>query len=208
MVQYILPNDTVLHFNTDSRLFSPNSIDKGTLAMLQNTLITAEDKVLDLGCGYGFVGVYIASLMPVQKIVMCDVDPIAIEYARENARLNGLQHLEIIQSDALESIKDFDFSVILSNPPYHTDFSVAKRFIEQGFAHLQQNGRLVMVVKRLLWYKNKMTSVFGGVRIKQIDDYYVLTAEKRSELGQRKIDKKIKPKHQKRMEKTRSNKRK
>lgn len=71
---------------------------------------------------------------------------------------------------------DNDFTLILSNPPYHTDFSVPKHFIEIGFKKLVLGGKLIMVTKRLDWYKNKLTSIFGGVKI---NGYYVFIAEKR-----------------------------
>ena len=72
------------------------------------------------------------------------------------------------------------FDLILSNPPYQTDFSVAKGFIEKGFNRLKIGGKLYMVTKRRAWYKNKMISVFGGVEIRETDGYYVFIAERRS----------------------------
>jgi 16S rRNA (guanine1207-N2)-methyltransferase len=80
----------------------------------------------------------------------------------------------------LDALDETGFDCILSNPPYHTDFSVAKRFIEKGFNRLKPGGRMYMVTKRKEWYKNKFISVFGGVRIYEIDGYYVFEAEKRS----------------------------
>ncbi len=77
-------------------------------------------------------------------------------------------------------MKTDGFTIILSNPPYHEDFSVPRSFIEDGFPLLALGGIMVMVVKRLNWYKNKLSSIFGGVTVHKIDDYYVLTAEKRS----------------------------
>ncbi|MDE6032167.1 MAG: methyltransferase, partial [Oscillospiraceae bacterium] len=75
------------------------------------------------------------------------------------------------------------------NPPYHADFSVPKSFIEIGFEKLAIGGKLVMVTKRLDWYKNKLTSVFGGVKVREVNGYYVFIAEKRSNI----IKKKSKP---------------
>ena len=88
-------------------------------------------------------------------------DPDAVEAARENAKLNGVEGIETAVSDAFSGVTEKDFTLILSNPPYHTDFSVAKAFIEGAFAHLAVGGRLVMVVKRVEWYRNKMRTVFG-----------------------------------------------
>lgn len=68
----------------------------------------------------------------------------------------------------------------LSNPPYHTDFRVAKHFIEKGFNRLAIGGKMVMVTKRRDWYKRKLIAIFGGVQIREVDGYYVFLSEKRS----------------------------
>ena len=113
-------------------------------------------------------------------MVLTDVDPAAVACARENAARNGVAGVRIVQGDALEAVDATGFDWILSNPPYHADFSVPKRFIEKGFNRLKLGGCLVMVVKRLPWYRNKLTAVFGGVRVREVDGYYVLTAQRRA----------------------------
>lgn len=168
-----------LEFMTTEGLFSPKSADMGTLAMLSLVSFDSADRVLDLGCGYGIVGIYAACLIGADRVVMSDVSDIAVEAARHNAELNGVPEVRVIQSDGCENIPEQDFTCILSNPPYHTDFSVAKKFIEGGYARLVQGGRMIMVTKRLDWYKNKLTSVFGGVRVHEKDGYYIFISEKR-----------------------------
>ena len=168
-----------LRFQTDAGLFSPGAVDAGTLAMLSRVDFEENDKVLDLGCGYGVVGILAARLIGRENVVLCDSSKNAVEYSGINARLNQVPGLDVRLSDGLENIPECDFTLILSNPPYHADFSVAKHFIEAGFRHLAVAGRLVMVTKRLEWYRNKITSVFGGVRVEEIDGYYVFVAEKR-----------------------------
>lgn len=169
-----------LQFETNSTIFSPGKVDAGTLAMLSVADIQDGDKLLDLGCGYGAVGIFAAHKTAPGNIIMCDILPEAVELSKKNAALNGIMPGKILQSDGFQNIEERDFTWILSNPPYHTDFAVAKSFIEDGFRHLVLGGKMVMVTKRLAWYKNKLTSVFGGVRIKEIDGYFVFTAEKRS----------------------------
>ena len=169
-----------LYFETESTLFSPLEIDKGTLAMLSTVEISKTDKVLDLGCGYGVVGIYVAKLIGEQNVVMSDIENRCIELSRRNAKLNGVGGVKIVQSDGVENITDKGFTFILSNPPYHSDFSVPKRFIEKGFNRLELGGRFYMVTKRKGWYKNKFISIFGGVEIQEIDDYFIFCAEKRS----------------------------
>lgn len=169
-----------LQFETDRALFSPDAVDAGTLAMLSEVELSPEDKLLDLGCGYGATGILAGRLIGPERVVLCDISERAAEYARRNAERNGVPELDIRVSDGLSRIPERGFTLILSNPPYHTDFSVAKRFIEGGFQRLALGGRMVMVTKRLDWYKNKLTAIFGGVRVSRVDGYYVLTAEKRT----------------------------
>ncbi len=175
-----------LKFETNSSNFSPNNIDIGTLAMLSVTDFLQGDKVLDLGCGYGVVGILAGKLIGQENITMCDISESAVEQAKINARLNQVPNIDIRLSDGLRNVPDNDFTLILSNPPYHTDFSVPKHFIEVGFKKLVLGGRLIMVTKRLDWYKNKLTSIFGGVKIHEINGYYVFIAEKRKNAIKRK----------------------
>lgn len=170
-----------LKFETDSSNFSPNSIDVGTLAMLSAVEFSPDDKILDMGCGYGVVGILAAKLIGQKKVTMCDISESAVKQAKINAELNGVPDIDIKISDGFSEIADNDFTLILSNPPYHADFSVPKHFIEVGFKKLAVGGKMVMVTKRLDWYKNKLTSIFGGVRVREIDGYYVFISEKRGE---------------------------
>ena len=172
-------NGIELDLDTTPDLFSPNAPDKGTLAMLNAVEITPTDKVLDLGCGCGIVGVYAAKITGAHNVTMTDVNPIAAETAKQNAIKNNVPDITVLCGNGCENVQDTDYTLILSNPPYHTDFSVAKSFIEGAYRHLAVGGRMVMVTKRLDWYKNKLTSVFGGVKVTESDGYYVFLSEKR-----------------------------
>ncbi len=172
--------DVDMAFETTPSIFSPNSIDNGTLAMLSVVDFLPSDKVLDLGCGYGVVGILAGKLIGEENVIMCDVSEQAVEYAAINSRINKVPNIRILLSDGYKNIADKEFTLILSNPPYHADFSVPKHFIETGFQKLVVGGKLIMVTKRLDWYKNKLTSVFGGVKVHEIDGYYVFVAEKRT----------------------------
>ncbi|MDE5578255.1 MAG: methyltransferase [Oscillospiraceae bacterium] len=178
-----------LKFETDPSNFSSNNIDVGTLAMLSAVDFLPSDKVLDMGCGYGVVGILAAKLIGQESVTMCDISESAVKQAKINAELNGVPNIDIKVSDGFSEIPDNDFTLILSNPPYHADFSVPKHFIEVGFKKLAVGGKMIMVTKRLDWYKNKLTSVLGGVMVREINGYYVFISEKRGE----RVRKKEKP---------------
>ena len=161
-------------------LFSPEHIDRGTLAMLSHVQIAPGMRILDLGCGYGVVGIVAAKIAGEENVFMSDADPMAVETARRNAERNGVGGVQVCVSDGFQSVDASGFDLILSNPPYQTDFSVAKGFIEKGFNRLKIGGRLYMVTKRREWYKNRMISVFGGVEIHETDGYFVFVSERRS----------------------------
>lgn len=168
-----------LVFKTDAKVFSPFGLDRGTAAMLSLVEFSEGDSVLDLGCGYGVVGILAAKLVGQDQVVMVDVDHLAVQLSKENAVLNQVPNVSIYQSDGFRDVTETGFNLILSNPPYHTDFSVPKAFIEKGFNRLMVGGRMYMVTKRKEWYKNKFISIFGGVQISEIDGYYVFMGEKR-----------------------------
>jgi 16S rRNA (guanine1207-N2)-methyltransferase len=133
---------------TDPQLFSPRQVDSGTLAMLSCTQLSPTDKVLDLGCGYGIVGIWAAKVIGAQHVYMVDNDPVAIAVAAKNAQLNGVENATVLLSDGFEYLRETGFTQILCNPPYHSDFQVAKRFIHKGFNRLVIGGKLWMVTQR------------------------------------------------------------
>ena len=169
-----------LRLETAAGLFSPRRADRGTLAMLSRVEFAPGMKVLDLGCGCGLVGILAAKACGEANVVMCDIDPLAVEIAQRNAALNGVGSVKAVVSDGLSGVDDAGFDLILSNPPYQSDFSVARGFIEKGFNRLKIGGRLLMVTKRRAWYRNRLIAIFGGVRIREIDGYFVFEAQRRS----------------------------
>ena len=180
MIQVAI-DGVALRFETRPDLFSPRAADAGTLAMLSHVTFEPSDKVLDLGCGYGLVGIYAAHRVPPQQVYMLDSDANAVDAARRNAELNGVPGVTVIHSDGFAGTRETGFTKILCNPPYHVDFSVPKHLIEKGFNRLAVGGSMWLVTKRLTWYKNKLGAIFGRSTIHTHDDgYYVFVATKTS----------------------------
>ncbi|MBO5197384.1 MAG: class I SAM-dependent methyltransferase [Lachnospiraceae bacterium] len=172
-------NSIILELETSDKVFSPSGIDRGTLAMLRQVTFLPEDHVLDLGCGYGPVGILAARQIGQENVTMSDISPEAVALSRRNAVRNGVPDIQILESNGFENLPEGPYTLILSNPPYHTDFSVAKHFIETSYKVLSPGGRLYMVTKRRDWYKNKLIATFGGVTITEDDGYYIFCSEKR-----------------------------
>ena len=168
-----------LKLETALGLFSPGHVDRGTLAMLSVCAFEPGQRVMDLGCGCGVVGIVAARKCGDEGVVLADIDPAAVSVARSNAALNGVGGVTCAVSDGFEGVAEAGFDLILSNPPYQSDFKVAKRFIEKGFNRLKLGGRMLMVTKRRAWYENKLRAIFGGVKVREIDGYFVFEAQRR-----------------------------
>lgn len=181
MLIHINVLDLDLTLETSPGLFSPRAVDRGTLAMLSCTDFLPGERILDLGCGYGIVGICAARIAGDHGVVLLDSDPEAVAAAKRNADRNGVPGVRVLLSNAFAELEDTGYDWILSNPPYHTDFSIAKTFIEKGFNRLRIGGRMLMVTKRRDWYRNKFIAVFGGVRITESEGYFVFQAEKLQE---------------------------
>jgi 16S rRNA (guanine1207-N2)-methyltransferase len=165
-----------LRLQTEPSLFSPEGADAGTMAMLSLIEFLPDDKVLDLGCGYGLIGIVAAQYVSPTQVYLLDNDPIAVATARSNAARNGVPEVTVELSDGFKGTREMDFTKIISNPPYHVDFSVPKHFIEKGFNRLKIGGSMWMVTKRLDWYRNKLGAIFGGCSVHEVDGYFVFEA--------------------------------
>ena len=152
-----------MYFETAPGLFSPKGLDAGTRVMLEHVTF----------------GYYAAKQIGADKVTLLDINPSAVSLASKNAQINHLDGLRIWQSDGLSALDDTGYTLILSNPPYNSNFSTAKHFIEKGFNRLQIGGRMFMVTKRKTWYQNKLAAIFGGVTIHEENGYYLFIAEKR-----------------------------
>ena len=173
-------NGIALELDTHPTLFSPGGIDAGTRLLLRETRFHDDDKVLDLGCGYGVVGIVAARTIGADRVTLLDVDPTAVAISRENLVRNGVAAAQVVESDGFRDLDDAGYTLILSNPPYHADFAVPRHFIEKGFNRLVIGGRMLMVTRRRDWYRNKLRAIFGNVTERSADGYTVFIAVKRS----------------------------
>lgn|SRR3989338_9144745 len=155
-----------LEFYTGSGVFSKNRIDRGTELLIESAIIKPSGKVLDLGAGYGAVGIAVAKAFPKCDAVLSDVNERAVELAEENVKLNNLKNVETIKSSFFENINE-NFDAILLNPPQTAGKDVCFRMIEESSQHLNRNGTLQVVARHNKGGKTlekKMAEVFGNVQ--------------------------------------------
>ena len=153
-------------FLTKAGVFSRTHVDRGTRLLIKHMQIRPTDRVLDLGCGWGAVGVVAARLAPEGRVLLVDINARAVELARRNLELNGLTHAKVRQGDGIESVQDEQFEVIALNPPIRAGTAVVHRLIEGAKEHLAPGGAFYLVARTqqgVLRLAAKMSVVFGGV---------------------------------------------
>ena len=134
-------------FRTERGVFSPDRIDPGTRLLIEGMTVHPGETILDLGCGYGPIGIAAAPLAAPGRVYLTDVNGRAAELARENIRLNGIENAEVRVGDGLAPVADVWFDVILTNPPIRAGYTVVFPLLEGAVEHLKPGGRLYLVAR-------------------------------------------------------------
>ena len=168
-------NGVTLQLKTDSGVFSKNQVDYGT-DLLIRTLPPLTGRVLDLGCGYGVVGIAIARLNLAAEVVLCDINERAVALSRENLQRNlqfagkdgsvefPAAKYQVLQSDGFSRIED-SFHTIALNPPIRAGKATVFRLYHDAFEHLVENGTLYIVIQKKQGMESshaELTRIFGN----------------------------------------------
>ena len=164
-------------------LFSPKKVDPGT-AVLANAIPVEEgSQILDIGCGYGVLGLALASDAPQGAVHLVDKDFVAVEYAKKNAEQLGLTNVEVYLSDGLRHVpKETHFDIIASNIPAKIGNELLHIIFSDSLARLKKGGWVYVVTISGLksFIKREFLEVFGNYKkIKQSGTYVVSAAQKR-----------------------------
>jgi len=169
-------------FYTAGGVFSPKKVDKGTQILIENCILEDGWTVLDLGCGYGPVGITIAKEYPMMKVLMADVNVRAVMLAKKNLGLYKLDNVVTIQSDGFSKIKQ-KFDTILLNPPQSAGRKLCNQLISDAKENLKNHGLLQVVARHNKGgseFEKKMKEIYGNVKaIVKKSGYRVYVSEKK-----------------------------
>jgi len=135
-----------MNFMTDAGVFSKGELDQGTRLLL-DALPALSGDVLDLGCGWGAIGVSIARANPDCRVVMVDVNRRALQLSRDNLERNKTA-AEVIESDGMAAVLDRTFDAVITNPPIRAGKQVIYKMFSDAATHLNQGGALYLVIRK------------------------------------------------------------
>jgi len=189
-----LPNDrrelsfqyqgVALRFISDNGVFSKSAVDYGSKVLLEalgEHEAQLQTDILDVGCGYGVLGLSIKKAYPDKRVTMLDINPRAVELTELNARNNQCD-VTVHVSDAYEKVENECFSDIITNPPIRTGKKVIYPIFANAYQHLYHQGILWVVIRKAQGdesAKKYIESVFGNCEIiKKDKGYCILRAQK------------------------------
>lgn len=164
------------NFYSSNSVFSKSGMDFGSMLLVETVIKENEDfsgSVLDLGCGYGPIGIILAKLLNKSSVTMSDVNERALELCLMNAKENKVEdRVKVISSAAFKNISE-NFDIVATNPPIRAGKDVVFSFYEGAYEHLNKGGKLYVVIQKKQGApstKAKLESLFGNCE----------TAEKKS----------------------------
>ena len=170
-------------FTTDDGVFSKGRIDLGTRLLIEAFVFPEEiGAILDVGCGYGPIGLTIAKCDASREVVMLDVNERALQLASINAEENGISNVKIMKSDLFTEVADREFAAILSNPPIRAGKRVVYQLFESAYEQLKENGVFWTVIQKKQGApsaKKQLAALFSHVDvIQKKKGYYIFACKK------------------------------
>lgn len=163
-------------------VFSAGRLDDGTRLLLETLAPPVGLRVLDIGCGYGAIGLWAAGA-GAAHVDLVDSNLLAVASARRNLAAQGLRQVEVLAGDALAPVAGRSYDLVVTNPPFHegksVDYQAAHRFIAQARAALRPGGRLALVANRFLPYERVIRPLFGDLERAADDRRYQVWVARR-----------------------------
>jgi 16S rRNA (guanine1207-N2)-methyltransferase len=160
-----LPGDPAVTLMTLPGVFSHRRPDDGGTALAEVVArdLQPNDRLLDMGCGSGMVGILLARHAPLADVLAVDANTRAIHCTERNARAAGLTNLRAVLTDT--GVTETGFTVFVGNPPYYSEYKIAELFVRTAHAALAPNGRAYLVAKNHRWLTEFMQELFGNTEL-------------------------------------------
>ena len=173
----------LFHFETDAGVFSKSEVDFGSRVLIDAfTMPNVDGPVLDVGCGYGPMGLSIAKTEADRMVHMVDINERAVNLSRKNAEVNGVQNVRIYESDGLSDVAETDFAAILTNPPIRAGKETIFRFYADAYEKMRLGGELWVVIQKKQGAPStfdRLEEIFGQVHVvDKVKGYWIIKAEK------------------------------
>ncbi len=155
-------------FLTSSSVFSKKQVDLGTRLLIEAMQLPETGTILDVGCGYGAVGIAAATSNPQLHVVMTDVNIRAVQLARKNLKINKVQNAEVRCGYLYEQIKDSTFNCVLSNPPVSAGMETVKAIITHAPSVMASEATFQMVIRSKIGAKTLpsiLNQAFGNCTV-------------------------------------------
>lgn len=155
-----------IEFNTSGGVFSKKHVDNATELLINNAIIKDGWDILDLGCGYGPVGITLAKLFPECNIFMTDISKRAHKLSRMNIKLHKLTNVKLTHGNLFAKLEEQKFDTIIVNPPFSAGRKICFEMIDKSKNHLKKGGLLQLVARHQKGGKvleERMEKIFGNV---------------------------------------------
>jgi 16S rRNA (guanine1207-N2)-methyltransferase len=155
-------------FLTSSSVFSKRKVDPGTRLLIETMVLPQKGNILDIGCGYGVVGIAAAAFNPQLDVVMTDVNMRAVRLARQNVELNKIVNAEVRYGCFYEPVMDLRFNCVLSNPPVSAGMETVKAIVKQAPVVMAPKTSFQMVIRSKIGAKTLPTlfnETFGNCSV-------------------------------------------
>ena len=155
-------------FFTSSGVFSGKRVDLGTRLLAESMVLPKRGRVLDLGCGYGAVGIAAATFNPDLRVFLVDINARAVWLARRNVRLNNIKNADVHRGFLYEPVRELAFDAILCNPPISAGMQTVLPIIEGAPDRLKMGGLFQLVVKSKIGGKRlsrELEKALGNVAV-------------------------------------------
>ncbi len=173
-----------IKLKTDSGVFSKGRIDPGSKLLLDTVLVPAQGKLLDLGSGYGVIGICLAKANPNLFVHMVDINKRAVELAAHNIAINSLANCQVSRGDGLEGTKRL-YDVIVTNPPIRAGKKTVYRFFTESKDFLASKGAFYTVIQKKQGGNsaiNKLREIYGNCeKVNRSGGYWILLSYKENE---------------------------